>query len=514
MKRLISIFSIVILLLVLGSPPVFADTPARIKVLIGFSQTPSGAEERLIRGIGGDIRFTYRLVPAIAASIPETAIQGLMRNPRVTIIEPDTIIQAVDAELDSSWGVKRIGAGLVHDSGNKGDSVKIAIFDTGIDYTHLDLADNYAGGYDFANDDSDPMDDNGHGTHIAGTIAAIDNETGVVGVAPEAEVYALKVLLADGSGSYSYVIAALEWCVHNGIQIANHSYASSANPGTIVQAAFSNAYSAGVLSVAAAGNSGTKNATADSIEYPAKFTSVVAVGATDMEDTRASYSSTGPELELTAPGVRILSTYINHGYATGSGTSMASPHVAGTAALIISAGIMDTNGNGRINDEVRQRLADTAYDLGQPGPDREYGWGLANAEAEALGTPQLEIAGVYRIETGTYEGKGRNKTYTVTTSFNVGDAVVIRAYVIDIGSGFPLSNATVNIILTGPETFTFSTALSNSSGVAQVEWQTQKPKGKKIGTAPGIYTAVVTNVTASGYMWNEIETISPPLYLK
>jgi subtilisin len=277
----------------------------RVPVLIGFTQVPGPSEQALVRSKGGLIKHSFHLVPAIAASIPEVAIEGLLHNPNVTNVEPDIKVYAVDAELDNSWGVKRIGAGTAHDAGSKGLGVKVAIIDSGIDTTHPDLAANYVGGYDFVNDDDDPMDDAGHGTHVAGTVAAEDNGAGVVGVAPEADLYALKVLDSDGSGYYSDVIAALQWAVANGIQVTNNSYGSSGDPGPIVKAAFDLVEAAGILNVCAAGNRGRPSGSGDNVIYPARFESCVAVAATDKTDIRASFSSTGQDVEIAAPGVYV-----------------------------------------------------------------------------------------------------------------------------------------------------------------------------------------------------------------
>ncbi|MBA7671773.1 hypothetical protein ES703_79936 [subsurface metagenome] len=377
-KKLLLIVAVTLALMVslIGPATVAASPPEMVKVLIGFDRQPSSDEEGIVRGAGGAIKYTYHLVPAIAASIPETAIQGLLRNPKVTSIEPDITVYAIDAELDNSWGVKHIGAGIVHDGDNKGTGVKIAIIDSGVDYNHPDLNDNYAGGWDFVNNDSDPMDDDGHGTHVAGTIAAGDNGVGVVGVAPEARIYALKVL-EGGTGDYSDVIAAIQWAVDNGIQVTNNSYGSSGDPGTTVKAAFDNAYAVGVLHVAAAGNEGIPPGRGDNVIYPARWDSVIAVAATDENDNRARWSSTGPDVELSAPGVNINSTLPGGDYVRMSGTSMASPHVAGTAALVITAGI---TGNGA----VRQQLVDTADDLGDAEWDTKYGYGLVDANEAAL----------------------------------------------------------------------------------------------------------------------------------
>ena len=315
---------------------------------------------------------------------------------------------ATDAELDNSWGVNRIGAGTVH-TDNKGTGVTVAIIDSGIAHSHPDLDGNYAGGFDFVNTDNDPWDDYGHGTHVAGTVAAEDNDVdvSVVGVAPEALIYGLKVLNASGGGYWSDIIAAMQWCVDNGIQVANLSLGSSRNPGGTVQAAFDNAEAAGVVTVAAAGNDGNPSGKGNNVSYPARYGSVIAVAATDSNDTRASWSSTGDQVELAAPGVAVYSTWNDgdsphdpqpvcdptHGcYKYGSGTSMASPHVAGTAALVIASGMSDANGNGRINDEVRLRLQETADDLGDPGRDPQYGFGLVDA-IEAT-QPSNEAPGV------------------------------------------------------------------------------------------------------------------------
>jgi subtilisin len=229
-----------------------AGGPERIPVLIGFRQTPGPSDQALVRAHGGVIKYTYTLVPGIAASVPKTAIDGLSRNPNVTMIDEDLTVYAIDAELDNTWGVKRIGAGAVHNSGNKGTGIKVAVIDTGIDYTHPDLDGNFAGGKDFVNNDDDPMDDHYHGTHVAGTIAAEDDNSGVVGVAPEAQLYGLKVLSASGSGNYSDIIAALQWAVNNGMQVTNNSYGSSGYPGDQVRDAFNNAKAAGIVNVCAA----------------------------------------------------------------------------------------------------------------------------------------------------------------------------------------------------------------------------------------------------------------------
>ena len=381
-----------------------------VKLLVGFKGKPGPAEQAMVNSMGGKIKYTYHLVDAMAASLPQKAIDALQNNPKVGYVEPDGLVSVLDTELDNSWGVKRIGAGLVHDSLNKGAGVKVAIIDTGIDYNHPDLSSNYRGGYDFVNDDNDPMDDHGHGTHVAGTVAALDDGIGVVGVAPEANLYALKVLNSGGGGSYSDVIAALEWCVDNGIQVTNNSYGSSGDAGKTVKAAFDNAYyNYGIIHIGAAGNNGDFSGGGDTIIYPAKYDSVIAVAATNQSDLRASWSSTGHDLEISAPGESIYSTLVGGGYGGMSGTSMASPHVAGTVALMIDAGVSD----------IRGQIQSTADDLGATGWDSQYGYGLVAADEAAgedgVGTPPPADA-------GTIVGKVTDAT---STDLAIGGATVV-----------------------------------------------------------------------------------------
>ena len=385
-------------------------SPGRNKVIIGFDRPPGATEEALVRGLGGSIKYTYALIPAIAAEIPEEALAALERNPNVAYVEEDLPRRVHDDELDNSWGVNRIDAEVVHAT-NKGAGVKVGIIDTGIDCTHPDLNDNCEGGYDFFNDDASPIDDYGHGTHVAGTVAAEDDNAdllnshpGVVGVAPAADLYALKVCSSGGSCPTSDIVAALEWAsgiTPEGVtvpavqmHVVNISLGSRF-PSTAERLATEAAYNAGVLVVASAGNSGNCGGNNDRVEFPAGYDSVIAVGATNKDDLRPCFSSTGPAVELAGPGVGVLSTVpagdcrlcTSTGYREGTGTSMASPHVAGTAALIVASGIADAGGDGFINDDVRQRLAGTADDLGDPGRDIRYGYGLVDAENAVLGTP-------------------------------------------------------------------------------------------------------------------------------
>lgn len=355
-----------------GGPP-----DGLVKVLIGFKEKPGASQQAMVRGVGGKIKYTYHIVDAIAASIPEKAIVALQKNPNVRYVEPDVEIFAIGQPLP--WGVDRIDAEVVW-TDYTGLGVNVAIIDSGIDRTHPDLncteGENFVSIPSWKNPDPDKWDDDyGHGTHVAGIVAALDNEIGVVGVAPRATLYALKVLGKTGRGNYSDVIAALQWCMENGsIQVTNNSYGSSGDPGPAVEDAFYISVEAGILHVAAAGNSG------GAVIYPAAYESVIAVSATDSSDILAGFSSRGEEVELAAPGVDIYSTYKDGDYATYSGTSMAAPHVAGVAALVWAKNLTDSN------EDIRTWLQNTADDLGVAGWDSKYGWGLVDAENAVLET--------------------------------------------------------------------------------------------------------------------------------
>lgn len=339
---------------------------------------------------GGGVIHVYDIIPAIAIQIPEQALAGLERNPLVMAIEPDSVVTTFGKPGKPSqpptqpdetipWGVDRIDAELAW-SAATGAGVNVAVVDTGIDSSHPDLIVNYAGGTNIISPSKSPMDDNGHGTHVAGIIAAADNNIGVVGVAPQASLYAVKVLNRSGMGWTSDIIEGVEWCwqTHfdedstNDIDIVNMSLGGGSYSQNF-QDACNNAWAAGVILVAAAGNDG-----ANVVSYPAAYGNVVAVSATDSLDHLASWSNYGDGLDIAAPGVSIKSTYKGGGYATLSGTSMASPHVAGTLALVVQLGY---SGNAAIS-----RIATTAEPIGSVSL---FGCGLVDAEGAATGAQTL-----------------------------------------------------------------------------------------------------------------------------
>lgn len=389
-----------------------------VRVLVGFNGPPDSS---VIHRAGGKVHRVFGMVPVICASMPAAAIKGLQHNPNVEYVESDRTLQAVYLPGDYvPWGIAKIGAPQVFDKANAGSGIKVAVLDTGIDPSHPDLSANYAGGYDFVWNDPIPNDENGHGTHVSGTIAAMNNDGGVVGVGPEIDIYALKFLNSAGSGYTSDEIEGVQWAVANGIKVLNMSFGSSVS-SLSEKRAMDAAYAAGVLLIAAAGNNGS----AVSL-YPAAYSSVVSVAATDSSNNRASFSNYNADVELSAPGVDIRSTmptypvYLNTlgysaNYANLNGTSMATPHVSGSAALVFAANPALTN------VQVRARLSSTAYDLGTAGRDIYFGYGLVNALAASSIT--APVVGTGTIQGTVYQNSSVVYNASVTLLNQLGAAV-------------------------------------------------------------------------------------------
>ena len=345
--------------------------------------------EALVKKHGGVITKNLDLIEGKAVLLPPKVEAALAREAGVLRIDDDDEVFALAKPIKVErapkpqpdevlpWGVDRIDADLAWEI-TTADPVKVAIVDTGIDLTHPDLKDNIKGGYNAINSRKSANDDNGHGTHVAGIIAAIDNEIGVIGVGPKIDLYAVKVLDRNGSGYLSDVIEGLDWAIQNGMQVVNMSLGTPTYIASF-EDAVKKVNAAGITQVAAAGNNGPDDNT---VTYPAKFAEVIAVTATNDTDTIASWSSRGSEVDLAAPGVSIYSTYKGSTYKTLDGTSMASPHVAGTAALVLTQTTKcDSDLNGICSPaEVQQRLEATAEDLGAVGRDDLYGSGLVDAE--------------------------------------------------------------------------------------------------------------------------------------
>jgi len=265
------------------------------------------------------------LTPTPVSSITPTL------TPSPTLTPTPTSTQAAKflaVSQSTPWGIIKIEADRAW-AVSSGSGVKVAVIDTGINRSHPDLKINIAGCVNFIYSWKTCEDDNGHGTHVSGIIAALNNGIGTVGVAPNAKIYSLKVLDRRGSGYVSDIIEALDWAVSNKMQVINMSLGTTVDVISFHDAV-KRVNQVGIVQVAAAGNSGPAS---NSVIYPAKYQEVIAVSATDSIDAVPYWSSRGIEVTLAAPGASIYSTYLKGGYATMSGTSMSSPHVAGTVAL-------------------------------------------------------------------------------------------------------------------------------------------------------------------------------------
>ncbi|WP_258728927.1 S8 family peptidase [Bacillus atrophaeus] len=343
------------------------------KYIVGFKQTMGAmsavAKKDVIAENGGKLQKQFKYVDAATATLDKEAVKELKNDPSIAYVEEDHTAHALAQSVP--YGISQIKAPAVHSQGYTGSNVKVAVIDSGIDSSHPDLK--VSGGASFVPSEPNPFQDgNSHGTHVAGTVAALNNSVGVLGVAPSASLYAVKVLSSSGSGDYSWIINGIEWAISNNMDVINMSLGGPQG-STALKAVVDKAVSQGIVVVAAAGNSGSSGSTS-TVGYPAKYPSVIAVGAVDSNNQRASFSSAGSELDVMAPGVSIQSTLPGSSYGSYNGTSMASPHVAGAAALVLSKHPNWTN------SQVRNSLESTATNLGN---SFYYGKGLINVQAAA-----------------------------------------------------------------------------------------------------------------------------------
>jgi subtilisin family serine protease len=263
----------------------------------------------------------------------------------------------------------------------QGDGVRVALLDSGIDESHPDLAAAIDEARDFTQSRRGPADRNGHGTHVAGIVAARQNNRGVIGVAPQSRLLIAKVLGDDGIGNSAAVAAGVDWACDHGASIISMSLGSP-QPDVQLRQAIERAAAKGVFVIAAAGNAGRPN----SVNYPARWRETVAVAAVDRNGQLSRFSSRGPQVDIAAPGQDVLSTFRNGGYAKLSGTSMAAPFVAGVVALLIALhrGATDARTPLQSIDDLLEHLYRTASDAGAIGHDPGYGWGLINPDGLLL----------------------------------------------------------------------------------------------------------------------------------
>jgi type VII secretion-associated serine protease mycosin len=271
-------------------------------------------------------------------------------------------------------------------------SVVVATVDTGIDYQHPEFADKIVQGYNVLDESAPPQDDNGHGTHVAGIIAArTNNNQGIAGISWNSKIMPVKGIGADGSGSSLDIAKGIVWAADHGASVINMSIGNY-HPSSALHEAIQYAYGKNVVLIAASGNDNTSQPS-----YPAAYPEVLSVGAADSAGKRATFSNYGAYLDIVAPGVDIPSTYVGSQYAALSGTSMACPHVAGAAALIRSVN------PALSNSEVMNVLRNSADDYGSPGWDHYFGYGLMNvSHALQMAEPKQKSATPPRMIPGSF----------------------------------------------------------------------------------------------------------------
>jgi thermitase len=315
----------------------------------------------------------------------DRVLQALRSNPNIEFAEPDYIIDPSatpnDPYFAQAWHLPMISAPTAWDYTVGSTAVTIAILDSGIDTTHPDLAGLLVGGWNFYDNNSNLADVSGHGTAVAGVAAALSNNgAGIAGVTWNCRVMPLRITDLNGYGLSSAIANALIWAADHGARVANISYGSVSTINTIVSAAQYFQSKGGVVT-ASAGNSGIVDSSADSPYF-------LLVSATDESDTICSWSNTGNNVDLAAPGQDIVTTVRGGGYGTWNGTSFSAPIVAGVAALVVSAN------PSLAGTKVQDILKQNADDLGTKGWDASYGWGRVNAAKAVsaaagvqLGTP-------------------------------------------------------------------------------------------------------------------------------
>ncbi|MGV6971336.1 S8 family peptidase [Bacillus sp. PAMC26543] len=359
-------------------PLAHAETSSEKEVIVVY-KNKDGKETVL--DSDAEVEQQYQHLPAVAVTADPETVKEFNQDPDILYVENNVTFTAADntdlkvlsenadtTDNFEQWNLEPIQVKQAWKEGLTGKNVKIAVIDSGIS-PHDDLS--ISGGYSAVSYTSSYKDDNGHGTHVAGIIGAKHNGYGIDGIAPEAQIYAVKALDQNGSGDLQGLLKGIDWSIANGMDIVNMSLGTSSD-SQILHDAMDKAYEKGVLLVAASGNEGNGKP----VNYPAAYSSVVAVSATNQHNQLAAFSTTGNQVEFSAPGTDITSTYLHQYYATGSGTSQATPHAAAMFALL------KQRDPGNTNVQLRALMQKNIVDLGITGRDQQFGYGLIRYKAQ------------------------------------------------------------------------------------------------------------------------------------
>ncbi|WIG46762.1 S8 family serine peptidase [Bacillus halotolerans] len=359
-------------------PLAHAETSSEKEVIVVY-KNKDGKETVL--DSDAEVEQQYQHLPAVAVTADPETVKEFKQDPDILYVENNVTFTAADntdlkvlsenadtTDNFEQWNLEPIQVKQAWKEGLTGKNVKIAVIDSGIS-PHDDLS--ISGGYSAVSYTSSYKDDNGHGTHVAGITSAKHNGYGIDGIAPEAQIYAVKALDQNGSGDLQGLLKGIDWSIANGMDIVNMSLGTSSD-SQILHDAMDKAYEKGVLLVAASGNEGNGKP----VNYPAAYSSVVAVSATNQHNQLAAFSTTGNQVEFSAPGTDITSTYLHQYYATGSGTSQATPHAAAMFALL------KQRDPGNTNVQLRALMQKNIVDLGITGRDQQFGYGLIRYKAQ------------------------------------------------------------------------------------------------------------------------------------
>jgi len=390
----ISILTISILLSLFLFPPILYALEEPIPVIAVFKDAP---DVQLFQNYGGEVIRVFKIIPGIHGLIKPTDLEKLRKDPKIKYVEIDEKIPILQ---EIQWNLQQIRAPEAWSIGNSygyHPLIQVAVLDTGVDCTHEDLAANivWTPSADPAFPSACP-DTAGHGTHVAGIVAALLNGIGVAGVAPQVQVYAILVC-PGGTCPISDIVQGIQLALEgpdgildsdndgivagdpedaDGAEVMNMSFGGP-GPYPAIEDAIQNAYNYGVISVASAGNSGCPDG--DTVLEPARYPTTIAVSATTSADTIASFSSCGPSVDVAAPGENVLSTLPGNQYGELSGTSMSAPHVVGTIALMQAVRVIN-NLPVLKPEEVRTILHQTADDYPPEGFDIYSGYGRIRAD--------------------------------------------------------------------------------------------------------------------------------------
>lgn len=379
MKKSAVIFALLVLVTSTTIPTSFAAASKNDldKVIISFED---GIDYRALEEMGAEVHSELDAISSVIATIPSTTVRKADTDISVKEISEEQIFKA--AAQQPSWGYQHIKAPNALKAGYTGKGVKIAVIDSGINSEHPDLE--VAGGASMIIDSSPFTDGAGHGTHVAGVIGALNNTFGVVGAAPDAELYSVKVLASNGAGTLEDVLNGVQWAIDEKMDIINLSLTTGIHVPEL-QAMLKKANDLGIVVVAAAGNIETVDSNlnfvqdGDDVLYPARYPTVIAVGSTDTNSRLSGFSYTGPSVELVAPGEGIYSTFslnataTHDDYETSEGTSVSTPFVAAVFAQYMEAFPHLTN------TQLRETVKRAGLDLGTIGRDQSFGNGMVQS---------------------------------------------------------------------------------------------------------------------------------------